>query len=261
MLTAEQIVQFHRDGYLRIPNVLTPEQVGWLRTFFQTKLDRPPQERLLGDLEDILVEIHARYPEVKWLLFHQPTINILKSLLGDDFVVLRESAVQLNRFGGWHKDTSSQEKAGRTFHWDDSFLMIEAAYYLQDNSEEYGGGLDVEPGSHLKPDQFIGDGGRLQSAWRKASRLFTKQVSIPSKAGDLVLFHFRINHRATRPRQAEAANERRKLAIFFACSRNNHHIGAYYDFLTSRPEYGYLKEVSCPQGLLEEAAAMGIRLM
>jgi hypothetical protein len=259
MLTAEQIEQFHRDGYLRIPNVLTPEQVSWLRTFFQAKFGLPPEQRLPQDMDDCLFDVFGRYPEVSWLLFLDPTIKILKSLLGDDFAVLRESVVQLNRFGGWHKDTTSQEKAGRTFHWQDDFLMIEAAYYLQDNSEEYGGGLDVERRSHLKPDPFVGNASKLQAVWRKASSLVKDRISIPSKAGDLLLFHFRINHRATQARQPEAANERGKLAIFSACSRNNDHVLAYYDFIRTRPEYGYLKD-AYPAGILKQAEDLGIKL-
>ena len=261
MLKAEQIQQFRKNGYLRIPDVLTPDQVRWLRDYFQAKLSLPEEQRLPGDLDDFLFDIYVRYPEISWLLFHEPTIKILKSLLGDDFVVMRESVVQLNRFGGWHKDTTSQEKAGRRFHWDDDFLMIEAAYYLQHNSEEYGGGLDVEPGSHLKPDPFIGNGSRLEKLRQMTRRLTRRGVSIPSAAGDLVLFHFRINHRATQARQPEAARKIGKLAIFSACSKNNNHVLDYYDFLRTRPEYGYLKDASYSAGILKQAEDLGVRLM
>jgi hypothetical protein len=86
---------------------------------------------------------------------HKPTIEILRKLLGNDFVVLRECAAHFQGFGGWHKDTTSQEFAGHLFQWSENYLMVEVAYYLQDNDEEYGGGLDVEPGSHRKPDSHV----------------------------------------------------------------------------------------------------------
>src|SRR6185437_11613372 len=126
-----------------------------------------------------------------------PVVKILKSLLGEDYVKLPEDAAALNSFGGWHKDTTSLERAGYRFHYQDDFLMVGIAYYLQDNTQRYGGGLDVETGSHREPRRpHI-----ARRAIRKLGRLVgrrsdaatkdggaNKVVSIPSKAGDLVIF-------------------------------------------------------------------------
>jgi hypothetical protein len=274
MLSHEQIEQFHREGYIRVPNILTGEQVEELRAFFRPKFDRPADQILPGDTPNALSNIYNRYPEVRWLLFHGPTIEVLRSLLGDDYVVLRESSAHYNNFGAWHKDTSSQEKVGHMFHWKDDFLMVNLAFYLQDNSEQYAGGLDVEPGSHLTSDTFIKKRGKvyqalegsvLHKAWFKVAGGKDNSVknfnSIPSKAGDLLIFHFRINHRATQPRNLAAAKERGKLAIFLAASRNNAHVEAYHEFINSRPDYGYLKDFSYDAEILERAKAAGLNLV
>ena len=156
MLTAEQKEQYRRDGYLLVPKVLSAEQVAWLRSFFRPKLDLPPEQRFPTDTDHWLVDIFCRYPEARWLCFHEPTLQVLRSLLGEDFILFAfEGTVHFNWFGGWHKDTGSPERAGHTFFFDKDYEMLTVAYYLQDNSADYGGGLDVEPGTHRQPDLFI----------------------------------------------------------------------------------------------------------
>ena len=95
--------------------------------------------------------------------------------------------------------------------------------------------------------------------WRRLTGE-VKPVSLPSKAGDLVLFDFRINHRASRGRLRAERPEEKKLAIFYACSRNNGHVRSYHKFLASRPNYVYLKDYTYAEDLLEEAEARGVLL-
>jgi hypothetical protein len=61
--------QFDREGYLLVRQVLSPEQVRWLRGFFGPKFDLPPERRLPGDTDSGLLDIFSRYPEVPWRLF------------------------------------------------------------------------------------------------------------------------------------------------------------------------------------------------
>jgi hypothetical protein len=274
MLTEKEIEQFHRDGYIRVPNILSAEQIEGLRSFLRPKFDAPPAERFDGDTDHILFDVFNHYAEMRWLLFHEPSIRVIKSLLGEDYALLRETSVHYNNYGSWHKDTSSQEKVGHLFHRADDYLMVEVAYYLQDNTEELGGGLDVEPGSHRQPDPFLKSQSKLyetleQSIVNRAWQRITGHrnepiknfVSVPSRAGDLVIFDFRINHRASQPRKLSAAKERGKLAIFLACSRNNAHVKAYHDFIGSRPDYAYLKEFSYSPELLKQAEGAGLNLV
>ena len=268
MLTTEQKQQFHRDGYLLVPGVLTKEEVASLRKLVRPIFDLPADQRHPGDTPSVVFDVYSRYPEVRWLLFHEPTLNILRSLLGNDFVVLREAAVHLNQFfPKWHKDTTSQEEVGHTFHWQDDFLMVEIAFYLQDNSEEYGGGLDVEPGSHVEPDKRLHWPRRtrlqrvLDRVTGKNRVVEDRPFSIPSRAGDLLIFHFRTNHRATLPLQNPVPSDHEKLVFFLACSSNSPHVKAYHDFLASRPNYIYLQDFRYPPDLLEQAKKAGVTLV
>jgi hypothetical protein len=268
MLTKKQINDFRRNGYLLVPNVLTADQVRSLRTALRAKFNTPGEERLPGDSSQYLFDIFSRHPDLRWLLLHEPTLAALRSLLGEDFVVMREVAAHFQFFSGWHKDTSSQERAGHMFQWDDDYLMVEVTYYLQDNTPEYGGGLDVHPGSHREPDYFIrpsAPSGRVQRLLGKligkGGNDERKFVSIPSKAGDLVIFDFRINHRATQPKRQEIPEASQKMVIFIACSRNTPHVKAYHDFIASRESYVYLQRFAYPDDLVADCRQANINLV
>jgi hypothetical protein len=89
-------------------------------------------------------------------------------------------------------------------------------------------------------------------------------ISIPNKAGDLVIFHLRVNHTATQKRVPapphEFPEERQKIAVFAAYGRNNAHVKAYHDYIASRPDYVYLKNFAYPEDLLSEAHRAGLIL-
>src|SRR5439155_24724704 len=155
-LSRSEIDRFDKEGYLLVRDILTPEQVAELRAFFRPKFNQPPDKRLPGDSETGLVDIFSRYPQIRWLLFNERLLGVLKAIAGEDFVLMPESFAILNSFGRWHKDTTPWEKkSGRKIHWEDGYRLVGFAFYLQDNTEEYGGGLDVEPRSHLDADRFV----------------------------------------------------------------------------------------------------------
>jgi hypothetical protein len=295
MLTAEQKAQYRRDGYLLVPKVLRAEHVTWLRSFFRPRFDLPPEQRLPGDTDHWLVDIFCHYPEARWLCFHEPTLQVLRSLLGEDFILFAfEGTVHFNWFGGWHKDTGSPERDGHTFFLDKDYEMLTVAYYLQDNTAEYGGGLDVEPGTHRQPDLFIpppapGPRSILKRVWHHIDRSARREYwiaherhqawkpytpsnvySIPSQAGDLVLIDSRINHHATPSRRATQGGfiargilppEHEKLAIFFGCSRNTAPAPVYVKYIMGRKDYPYLKNYAYPVDLLEAAKQAAVNIM
>jgi hypothetical protein len=271
MLSASQIKSFHDEGYLLVPNALSPVQVKRARecvaTLFQNK-----QGRTQGLTADVYPDIFSRCPEIRWLLLNPRARDILRDLLGEDFVVLRETGAHCQQFGGWHKDTTSQERAGYGFHRSNDYLMVEVAYYLQDNDEVFGGGLDVQPGTHRQPDRYacVGIAARVRrlalrllSALRRTLGFIAaapRHHTILSKAGDLVIFDFRINHRATPSLQGNPPPDKVKYAIFIACSRNNQHVARYHDFISKRADYIYLDGFAYPAELLQSCKENGINL-
>jgi len=234
---------FERDGYVVVPNALSSQEVQELRDFFLPILDADPAYE--GDTKLVRMDIAARYPETRFLLWKPEVVQSIRTLLGDDFLFLPEMAVHDTHFGHWHKDTDSPNAAGLDFVAAPDYRMVEVAFYLQDN-DEHGGGLDVVPGSH----EVWPEGRRDRLKQRLARR---KPYSIPSRAGDLVLFDFRTDHRATPAHKGALTGRDRKIAIFFAASANNEHARAYIDYLRSRGDYHYLQDHEYPQDLRELA--------
>ena len=269
VLSKEQIESFHRDGFIIIRNALTPDQVKFLRNFFRPKFDTPAERRFKGDTKDVLTNIFDRYPEIDWLLFHKPMVDALKSILGENYAVMPENVVHHNRFGPWHKDTTTMEMNGWNFFKEKGFLIVGSVYYLQDNTPEFAGGLDVEPGSHKTWDPFIGI--KNKPLWQRrffkkstetsyfiqdSERLVKNPVSIANKAGDLVISNFRISHRASQPQNLDIPFEHEKIGVFGTFGRNDKNCETYINYLRSRPDpdgiYASLDEPSYPDHLLNK---------
>lgn len=279
-LSAEQLEHFDRDGYIVVPSVLSAVEVSALRKLFEGVFDAgvtyKGDVQIRGGVEGrgggVRHDIFARYPETRVLMTRPAVLGALRSLLGRDVVFLPEMAAHDSRYGHWHKDTTPMQRAGLDFHNAPDFRFVECGAYLQDN-DEYGGGLDVVPGSHREPDHTP-PAPKITLAQRVRAKLGLPMArpappaveengfSIPSKAGDLVIFDFRLNHMASQP-TACAVNdvpaENRKLALFFACSADNEQVGAYVDFI--RGQYEHLKNGhEYPPALSEMAADHGVLL-
>jgi len=243
--------QLSTDGFVTVPGVLSSDEVAELRQFFTQLFANEPVQP--GDNRFTRYDIFSRYPETRFILERRPVLDALRDLLGEDFVLVPESGVQDSRYGWWHKDTSEMERDGVSFHKDEDFRMVQCAIYLQDN-DEHGGGLDILPGSHLLPDDTaaprkhtivqrvmfklgLSDPGRLKPPQAEGA------FSIPSHAGDLVIFDVRANHMASQPngRIEDIPPEKRKFGLFFICSANNAHPRSYRSYVADKEHYDYLQ--------------------
>ncbi len=273
--------QFDKDGYLVVRDVFTAEEASRLRKFFLAEFNAPPERRLPGDDASGLVEIFIRYPQIRWLLFNDRALRAFKALAGDDFVIMPECFAALNNFVNWHKDTTAWErKSGRKVHWEPGYRMVGFMYYLQDNTEDYGGGLEVEPGSHLTPDPFIVRkpersqrrlpekvGSKMKGLWYKATGRNAippfrpaQSITPPSKAGDLVLCHFLLTHRARQPRRFPLPLEHEKICITGGISSNNRRFFQdRLDYCYDRDGRFYPRGLCYPADLVKEAEAHGVR--
>ena len=165
--------------------------------------------------------------------------------------------------GHWHKDTSAQLKAGHRFHFEPDYAMVQCALYFQDNSVEYGGGVDVIPGSHRTADSCSSPLQRVANRLRKKGLWPEKRggTSVMGKAGDLVLFDFRIDHRGTPAAVLPVPAAARKFALFIAASADNAHARAYADYIGGRADYRYLREHRYSDAFLEEAKRKGVSFL
>ncbi|MHC5025723.1 MAG: phytanoyl-CoA dioxygenase family protein [Planctomycetota bacterium] len=246
--TNDMRARFDRDGFALVPRVLDAEQVATLRSFWEDVfVDEPGLDPQCAGARS---NIYVQYPEIRWLLAHPPIVAALSSLLGDDFVYLHECAVHDNGMARWHKDTSSQEKRGHHFHLDPDYRIVQCALYLQANGP-WGGGVDVNPGSHRAPDHYV-----EPSRARDMPPL--EPFTVPNEAGDLVVFHTRLNHQATQPRSLPLPSEHRKLAMFILAGPDDVQVDRYHDWIGSREDYTYF-HAPIDEGLLGFVRDHGLR--
>jgi hypothetical protein len=274
--SAEDLAKsFHKNGFVIVPAVLSPEEVQSLRAFLRPKYDIPAGERYEGDTKQYLFDPFSRYPETR-ILFKKRAIDVVTAILGARPALVREFAAQYQNYSGWHKDTSCLERAGLSYHWEKDFSFLTFTCYLQDNDPETGGGLDIAPGSETWPDRYVKakpkKETRRPSIWDKILGRKTEIrndygyeitdyenfYTIPSKAGDLILFNRKIDHRATVNKSGEPQE---KMGIFGSFSRNDKHLAAYHDFIGHRADYYYLKNFAYPADFVAEAAAAGLDLI
>jgi hypothetical protein len=229
-----------------------------------------------GDRKNIKFMPQTRYPEFRRIINNPKFVAGLKQVFGEDFLMYPEESIHdSGLLGGWHKDTGRQESEGYEFHWEPGFDVATIGLYLQENHEEYAGGLDVVPGSH-----------RVRSTvWQnmKSSNTYVKYVlhhldkrnllpksivhgrkgavSIRHKLGDVVVFNMLLDHRPTHPTKMPVPEEFRKYACFLKCGVNNALAKRYLDFIKTRSDYVYLREFHYPQEFLEVARQSGVNLV
>lgn len=142
--------EFEEQGYCVFKKIFAPETIAAIR------------EECLR----ILPKQHAPYstqyiqsifnnPAIRDLVLgNKKVIDAIKSVMGDDFVLIDETSLHDSAFGGAHTDTTSLEAAGLDLHKQPNFLMSQWAVYPQSNSK-FGGGLSLAPASHKLPDPFV----------------------------------------------------------------------------------------------------------
>jgi hypothetical protein len=274
VLTPSQVGSFERNGFVCIRNVFSREQIQQLRRSLIDLFDS--EIRWPGDVNgrcespghparSVRFDIFARNPELSWVLTHPPLVAALSDLVGPNFVILPDNAAHDGGFGRWHKDTHEVQTGGHMFHWEPDFRILQVGVYMQDNTLSYGGGLDAIPGSHLCRELLHPKlRERPRWSWFKG-RVFGpcrgSSYPIPGRAGDLVVFHLRTEHKATWPRVYPFPPEHRKLAMFFPCSPNNRHVRSYLDFIHSMPIYGFLKTHQYPEALYRAARQQQVTLL
>ena len=121
-LTADQLAQFHRDGYLAFPEILTPREVEEARQALATLIRQYPRGRLLVQFEpgvptrdELSVRKLMRFCEVNpfldGLAHRHPKIRgVVESILGADPILFQDMALIKPPFIGsekpWHQDNA-----------------------------------------------------------------------------------------------------------------------------------------------------------
>lgn len=206
--------QFDRDGYIVVRDILSTETVAGLRELLSGYF--------VGDgaiempVDDFLAE-----PNLWSVVLTDRVLEPLRQLLPDDFVFYPNMTVRKSLYVGWHVDTAF-DGPGKPWVWDPQFRHVQGAIYLQDNTPDFSGGIDVRVGSHRPALPWLrGDHPVNRLATGLTNRFLRRQVRVDSRAGDLVLWHARTAHRSSSVPPGPETGAGPKLGIFFSCARND----------------------------------------
>lgn len=252
ILSQSQIDEYFSTGCLHIKNVYTVEAVDQIRSLLAKSLNDGTWSSAPHHNEGVTTDIFRTMPELVELIFTERYVQIFKDLLGPDMIILPEPAMHRNRFYYWHKDSTFLDEQAETFHWNKDFQAIMAAMYLQDNDDEYGGGLTVVPHTQHNRDPYhkIPKMNIAQSIYLKVQKMLglsffdtlekdPKLTNIQSMKGDIVLIDIRLDHKGTTPKKRRENYD--KFAYFNFVLDSDKYTADVIRCMRARPS-GYFKE-------------------
>jgi len=197
--TPQLLAQFNRDGFLLLPDVLSPAEVTRLRAGLERAFSDYSPEAELYRMEAIWrPKMFEHGEEFEELIDHPNIADFVEAVLGKDCHMIAETGLRTSpgkTIGFWHVDDTVRFPLPDGVKLDPRVVMptyiINMNYYICDVDEELGPTQFV-PGSHRagrhhRPEDNDANGNPV---WE--GRSF---VSTPGKAGSLVLWNDQTWHR------------------------------------------------------------------
>ena len=191
MLSDQQKTHFQALGFVAVPNVLTPEQVGEYARRFDAVIDQVQDDpsaagrRIFPDGHRVIVPLIEADPYFYSLIDDPRIAAVADDLLGDDCIFTGISDGQIHSGNtNWHRDGGLPRPA----------IHVKFTFYL-DPVAPGKGGLSVIPGSHLWPLS-----GKLLASHIDDRPLgypmadFPGRHDLDTKPGDLIVFSTRLWH-------------------------------------------------------------------
>ena len=136
---------FKKNGFVIVKSVFTSSQVHFLRELSHNLINSNGSKRQLMPSDTLKSEALSS------LLFNEKIVNSLKESLGEELNYIPDITLHSNQFGypGWHTDSSSE--VYNSYLQSESYKFAKCGIFLQDNTDSWGGGLEVLPRGHKYP--------------------------------------------------------------------------------------------------------------
>lgn len=197
--TPEIVAQFHRDGFLAVPGVLSSAEVATLRAGLGRVFATPnPEAQMYGYEANWRSKMFEHGPEFEALLDHPGIAQFIDHCLGEDCHLIANNALRTGpgqAISGWHVDECVRFPLPRGVALDPRVVMapcvINSHYYLEDVDEEVGPTQFI-PGSHRS-----GRSPGLEDLDANGNPTWDGRglVSTPGPAGTCILWHDQVWHR------------------------------------------------------------------
>ncbi len=249
--------EFSKNGFILLKNVFSEEHCDQLRTQILNKFDElkaiDPQQ-----IDHRLTQAQVfSIPNFWEFLVHEKVVQALKSILEPKYSLIPNFSVQKNKFGlspvsvakipipnryGWHVDSGAEPFDPD--HVAPDYQFVKCGLYLQDNDPEFGGGIDVVPGSHKLLFRTGVDrlDGKIRLFKGKLGVFFYNKT-VPIKKGDVVIFHSFLMHAATHPKDIfkNMTELDEKTAHYSSMPLQKTKLTLYFDACRSRFASPFLK--------------------
>jgi len=255
--------RYKENGFVIIPGVLTPNELINARSLIYSKTESMPSYKRMIVISDILHD-----PDLINLLinvqFNEKVVSVLENIFNKKINYVNDLQIQCNMFGsslsggGWHIDAGSE--VGNQYLHAPSYLFGKMGVYLQNNTLEFGGGIDVLPKTH-KAFRFFNNHIIPQSLYikfRHKLSMLTRRIAkltVPIKAGDAVFFDSRLYHRSSPPTSVRVDSREVKRVSNAKIHHENSKYVLYWDAGTERDARHFLRN-SCKRAMLEEIVAV-----
>jgi len=191
--------QFEDKGFVVIENLLKKNQLKKLRDIINNHFNNV-------DKRMETLSFFEKNSDLYSLQFNKDIIKICKEIFGEKFVINNSIQIQYNMFGindkylGWHIDCGHEYSSSNYNHlYNKNYRFAKIGIYLQDNTEDFGGGIDVINKSHkvfkLKSKFLTRIYFRILLYYLKSVK--PHKYTLNTKAGDAVIFDSRLMHRST----------------------------------------------------------------
>lgn len=247
MTPSISIQEFETQGYTIVRNVVPAHEIVRLRKVFDEMCLTLGGDKKKKSHDLMLTQALDDVTDLQSYLFTGEVKRVLSELLGPSIWCLPESLLHCNRYFDWHKDSTVMDLHAIDFHQKTESTIVQLGLYFQDNTPA-GGGIYLTRGSHRIPDRFVLNenvhivnrvlqhvmGCSLNQKIERNESPFAPDI----KAGDVILFDYRLDHRASfirniwgKPQKQECT----KYAVFSQFSANEKLLRSYLEAIRINP--------------------------
>lgn len=158
------------------------------------------------------------------VIFNKKLIEVYREIIQDEVYLVPELHVQINMFPknnrhGWHYDGQSERENG--YLKDPNRKFFRVGIYLQDNTVNYGGGIDILNNRLFKKLPFKINNRIEKLIIQFYASFFSKKVD--TKKGSVIIFDSRLPHKGTFPlKNPKEKNFHDKYTIYFQIGNKEH---------------------------------------
>jgi ectoine hydroxylase-related dioxygenase (phytanoyl-CoA dioxygenase family) len=238
--------KFLDNGFMYFKNVISAEEVSALRNHL-LEFFKKHQKNHMFTREFLSIEEVSKVP------FLQSVHEKVSAVIGSYQVIPFYSLTYNLHSPVWHRDSQSLLNSTQ-FIYNQGFQVSKCGIYLQDDTLMWGGGLEIIPKSH-KPG-FLGYKFPISFSKRRETKtsviqlmaqkfqnnFIQKKVRLRVKAGDLLIFHGNLLHRASQPQKPlnqkyqidEVPDDTAKFMYQWEVSPDNEYLSRYIEHQKAR---------------------------